>query len=399
MVEHRVLVSFSENIDAFSKNLLTRQISTFLRFSGLSFSNKEMKKSIILIDAEDPIKVAEVLSKMPGVDYTAVVETTSSNYEDVVESIVRAGMKLIYPNETFSIRVDIKDSLPYLSRDIEFATCARIIGELGEKNVRLDKKNPSKVIYAKIEDGIACIFYYKYDGAGGMPVGSQGKALCLLLGDNNSSVASWMMARQGIFPYLLFFDIRPYVDHSYVKRVITVATLLREFLPIRRYNLISLKIGFIIESLKQICSSEVLPFMYKRMVIRIACSYANKIGINAIVIGESLGKSSLQTFEDYFGISSKYDKQILFPLIGLSEKEILDYSKRIGFFKFAKENEGELKILSTKQNRRAIMEAESKLEIDRLVEEALGKAVSIDLKSGFDDLHKILNDYFSQELE
>jgi len=397
--EHRVLVSFSENIDASSKNLLARQISTFLRFSGLNFSNKEMKKSIILIDAEDSIKVAEALSKMPGVDYTAVVETTSSNYEEVVESIVRAGMKLIYPDETFAIRVDIKGSLPYLSRDIEFATCARIIGELGEKNVRLDKKNPSKVIYAKIEDEIACMFYYKYDGAGGMPVGSQGKALCLLLGDNNSSVASWMMARQGIFPYLLFFDTRPYVDHSYVKRVITIATLLREFLPIRRYNLIALKIGFIIESLKQICSSEVLPFVFNRMVMRITCAYADKIGISAIVIGDSLDKSNLQTLIDYFEISSKYNKQILFPLIGLSKKEILDYSKRIGIFKFTKESEGELKIISSKQNRRAIMEAESKLEIDRLVEEALSKAVSINLKNGFDDLHKILNDYFSRELE
>ena len=399
MGEHRVLVSFSENIDASSKDLLGKQISKLLKFSGLNFSNKEMKKSIVLIDAEDPIKVAEVLSNIPGVDYTAVVETTSSNYEDVVESMVRAGMKLIYPNETFSIRVDIKGSLPYLSRDIEFATCARIIGELGKKNVRLDKKNPSKVIYAKIEDEIACIFYYKYDGPGGMPVGSKGKALCPLLGDSSSSVSSWMMARQGIFPYLVFFDIRPCFDHSYVKRVITIATLLREFLPVRRYSLISLKIGFIIESLKQICSSEVLPSIYNRMIMRITCAYADKIGISAIVIGESLDKISFQTLKDYFEISSKYDKQILFPLIGLSKKEILDYSKRIGIFKFTKESEGELKILPNKPNRRAIMEAESKLEIDRLVEEALIKAVSIDLKSGFDDLHKILNDYFSQELE
>ncbi|MCP8307190.1 MAG: hypothetical protein H3Z53_08485 [archaeon] len=357
-----------------------------------------MKKNIILIDAEDPIKVAEVLSNIPGVDYTAVVETTSSNYEDVVESIVRAGMKLIYPDETFAIRVDIKGSLPYLSRDIEFATCARIMGELGEKNVRQDKKNPSKVIYVKIEDDVACIFYYKYDGPGGMPVGSQGKALCLLLGDSNSAVASWMIARQGIFPYLLFFDIRPYVDHSYVKRAITIATLLREFLPVKRYNLIALKIGFIIDSLKQICSSKVLPFLLNRMVMRIACAYADKIGMSTIVIGESLDKSSFQTLKDSFEISSKHNKEILFPLIGLSNKEIIDYSKRIGIFKFAKE-EGELKRLSTKPNRRAIIEAESKLEIDRIVEEALSKDISIDLKGGFDDVHKILNSYFFQKFK
>ncbi|MGQ9469471.1 MAG: THUMP domain-containing protein [Nitrososphaerales archaeon] len=397
MKKHRVLVSFSESVDASSKNLLARQISTLLRFSGLKFSNKETKKNIILINAEDPVEVAEALSKVPGVDYTAVVETTSSNYEDVVESIVRAGMKLIYPGETFAITVDIEGSLPYLSRDIEFATCARIIGELGKKNVRVNKKKPLKVIYAKIEDEIACIFYYKYDGPGGMPVGSKGRALCVLLGDNNSAVASWMMARQGIFPHLLFFDIRPYINHSYVKRVIAIATLLREFLPIRKYYLIALKIGFIIESLKQICSSKILPFLLNRMVIRITCAYADKIGMSTIVVGESLDKGSLQTIRDSFEISSKYNKQILFPLIGLSKKEVLDHSKRIGTFKFAKEREEESKRLSNRLNRGAIMEAESKLEIDRLVEEALSKAILVDLKSGFDDLHNILDDYFSQE--
>jgi thiamine biosynthesis protein ThiI len=365
-----------------------------LKFSGLKYTDKEVRKSLILIDAEDPIKVAEALSKMPGVDYTAVVETTSSNYEDVVESVSRAGVKLIYPDETFAVRVDLKGSLPYLSRDIEFAACASIIGELGKKNVRQDKKNPSKVIYVKIDDGIACIFYYKYEGPGGKPVGSQGKALCPLSGDNNSAVASWLMARQGILPYLIFFDTRPYFDHSYSKRAITMATLLREFLPVRQYHLTALKMGLIIDSLKQICSSEILPFLLNRMVMHISCSYADRIGVNAIVIGERFEKGSFQTLTDLYEISSKYNKQILSPLIGLSKKEILDYSKRIGTFRFAKESEGESKRPPTEPSKNAITDAESKIEIDRLVEEVLSKAISVDLKRGFDDVHDILNNYF-----
>ncbi|MGB9660110.1 MAG: hypothetical protein ACPLY9_06325 [Nitrososphaerales archaeon] len=393
-MEYKVLVSLSESVDAPSKNLLSRQISTLLRLSRLDFSKKEVKKKIILIDTKDPVNVSEIISKIPGVDYTAVVETTSSNYEDVVESIVRAGIKLIYPDETFDVRVDIEGSLPYLSRDLEFATCARIIGELSDKNVRQDKNDPSKVIYAKIEDDLACIFYYKYDGPGGMPVGSRGKALCPLLGASDA-VASWMMARQGFFPYLLFFDASPYFDHSYVKRVLTIATILREFLPVRRYSLVTLKTDFIIERLKRICSPEVLPSVYNRMVIRIACAYANKIGISAIVIGESLEKSSFQTIRDSFEISSKYDRQILFPLIGLSRKEIINYSKRIGIFRFTKG----LEKVTIEPNKRNIIEVERKLEIEKLIEEALSKVVLIDLKRGFDDLHSILNHYSSQKFK
>jgi thiamine biosynthesis protein ThiI len=394
LAEYKVLVSLSESVDAPSKNLLSKQISTLLRLSELDFSKKEVKKKIILVDTKDPVNISETISKIPGVDYTAVVETTSSNYEDVVESIVKAGIKLIYPDETFDVRVDIEGSLPYLNRDVEFATCARIIGELSDKNVRQDKDNPSKVIYAKIEDDLACIFYYKYDGTGGMPVGSRGKALCPLLGASDA-VASWMMARQGFFPYLLFFDASPYFDHSYAKRVLTIATILREFLPVRRYSLITLKTDFIIESLKRICSPEVLPSVYNRMVIRIACAYANKIGISAIVIGESLEKSSFQTIRDSFEISSKYDKQILFPLIGLSRKEIINYSKRIGIFRFAKG----LEKVTIEPNKRTIIEVERKLEIEKIVEEALSKVVLIDLKRGFDDIHSILNHYSSQKFK
>lgn len=358
-----------------------------------------MKKDIILIDAEDPVKVADVLSKIPGVDYTSVVETTSSNYEDVVESVSRAGVKLIYPDETFAVRVDAKGSLPYLGRDIEFATCARIIGELGKKNVKHDKKNPSKVIYVKIEDEIACIFYYKYEGFGGKPLGSQGKALCLLSGDNSSAVASWMMIRQGIFPHLLFLDARPYVDHSYVKKAITLATLLREFLPVRRCHLIALKMGFIVDSLEQICSSEILPVLLNRMVTRISCSYADRIGTSNIIVGESFDRSSFQTLADLFEISSKYNKQILYPLIGLSKKEIMDYSEKIGASEFAKERDDQLQKPSTEPNGRAVIEAENRLEIDRLVEKALNNAVVIDLKRGLDDVHSILNNYFSQKFK
>jgi len=390
-------VSLSKSVDISSKNLLARQITTMLRFSGLDFSSEEIKKSIILIKSKDPVNVAEAVSRIPGVDYTAIVESVSSNYEDVVNSIVKAGVKLIYPGETFNVKVNVKSSLPYLSRDIEFATCAKIVGELGEKNVRLDKKNPSKTIYAEVEDEIAYIFYYKYDGPGGVPVGSKGKALCVLFGDNNSAVSSWLMIRQGIFPHFLFFDAIPYFDHSNVKRIITIATLLREFLPVRRYSITALRIGSIIKKLRQVCSSEILPYVLNRMTMRITSAYANKIGVSIIAIGESLEKSNLQTIKDLIEISSNYNKQILFPLIGLNEKEIINYSKKIGIFKFAKEKK--LEMGSTKIDRKAIIMVESKLEIDKLVEEVLSKAILINLDKGFDDIHNILNNYFSQKLE
>jgi thiamine biosynthesis protein ThiI len=363
----------------------------------LESSSIEIKKDAILVDAKDPVKVAEVLSKIPGVDYTAVVEVVSSRYEDVVEAMARAGIRLIYPRETFSIRADISGSLPYRSRDIEFATASRLIGELGRKGVKHSKKS-AKVIYAKIDKEMACTFYYKYDGPGGRPVGSQGRALCLISGDKDSAVATWMMARQGILPSLLFFDIGPYVSHPYVKRAISIATFLREFLPFRRCYLTALKIGSVIDSLKQSCSNEVLPFVLRRMVMRIACAYADRIDVNSVVSGESISKDGFQDLLDLLEASSKYGKYVLFPLVGLSVQEIMDCSKRMGIPEFTYENERWLKVSPQLYDKRAIMEAENGLEIDRLIKEALSKTIMIDLKGGFNDIHTILDHYFSSRV-
>ncbi|MCP8323423.1 MAG: THUMP domain-containing protein [Candidatus Methylarchaceae archaeon HK02M2] len=392
MQEYKVLVSFSDDNYDDSLSRLKHQISTSLELSELEFSNMVTRKGIILLNAEDPVRVADVLSKILGVDYTAVVKIVPSKYDDVIEAITRSGLKLIYPNETFTVRVELKGTLPYSSRDIEFATCARLIGELGEKGVRQDKKDPLKVIYARIEDETACIFFYKYDGPGGIPVGSKGKALCLLSDDNYSAVATWIMARQGIFPYILFFDTRPYVNQSCVRRTITVATLIREFLPVKKYDLIVMKIGFIINHLKKVCPPEYdknMPFLFKRIIMHIACVYADKVGIDTIVSGENLGQSTLNTFMNSFKITSIYDKQVLFPLIGLIDQEIVDYSKKIGVINFTKESQRDL----TKLDEKVMIEVESKLKIKELIDEALSNVVLIDLKNGFNDLHEILNNY------
>ncbi|MGQ9719428.1 MAG: hypothetical protein ACUVWK_06305 [Nitrososphaerales archaeon] len=393
MNEHRVLVSFSEDLDGASKNRLTRHVSTILNVSGLGSSSREIKKDAILIDAKDPVKVAEVLSKIPGVDYTAVVEVVSPSYEDVVEAMARAGIRLIYPRETFSIRADISGSLPYRSRDIEFATASRLIGELGGKGVRHSKKS-AKVIYAKIDKEMACTFYYKYDGPGGRPVASQGRALCLISGDKDSAVATWMMARQGILPSILFFDMRPYVGHSDVKRAITIATIIREFLPFRRCHLTALKTASLIDSLKQSCSNEVLPFVLRRMVVRIACAYADRIDVGSVVSGESISKDGFQGLLDLLEVSSKYGKRVLFPLVGLDDQDIMNCSRRMGIPEFTYENEGWLKVSSQAYDIRAVTEAENGLEIDRLIKQALSRTIRIDLKRGFDDIHAILDHYF-----
>ena len=228
---------------------------------------------------------------------------------------------------------------------------------------------------------------------GGRPVGSSGKALCLFSEDYCNAVATWLMMSKGIFPHILFFDARPYSTNFEIRQAITMATILREFLPIEQYNIISIKIRPLIEYLEQNYSSEILPNILDKIMLKIACIYADSIGINMIVSGENIAQKDTQSYKILLDILIEYDKYGLFPLIGLNNKEISEYSKTIGFFDYISVDKKDVKKILNELDRKLILSLKSD-KVNELINSALNNIELINLKDGYNDLHEILNDFF-----
>lgn len=401
MGKRKVLVSIPENEKVYNSTSypsmkLKHQILNLLRFKNIPFSGLQTRNSAFLISTTDPLEVCEALSRVPGVEYSAVVEMTTTDFDEVVKDIVSMGMTLIYPDEPFFVKVDIIGSLPYCSKDVEFAAESKLIGEIRRSKARIRKRNSSITLYARIEEDAAFVFYYRYEGLGGKPVGSAREALCVVSHNYESAVSAWIMTRQGVLVRLFLFDERPDIKYSQIVGAIKAATVVREFIPIRKYMLITLDSNPIFEELKKVCNGPLLPFIYERIKVRIVCSYANKVNLKTIIDSQS----DLQVLENINEVSSSYGKQFLFPLIGLNTGEIVDYAKKIDVLNFSG-TETKVHRNTTRSLKKAdwkeIEILEAKLNVPRIVEDALKRVRSVDLRSGCEDIHEILNDYFRKD--
>ena len=108
------------------------QVLEYLKIKGIIWSKREIKHHIMLVDTDNMVEAAQIATKIPGIKYSAIVESTPSTFDDIVDKIAKVGKILIEPRETFTVKADLVNPLSFSSRDIEFAASARIIGESSE---------------------------------------------------------------------------------------------------------------------------------------------------------------------------------------------------------------------------------------------------------------------------
>jgi adenylyl- and sulfurtransferase ThiI len=396
---NKLLLSFSElnPNDPNREDTLTKyynQVLEYLKIKGIIWSKREIKHHLMLVDTDKMVEAAQIATKIPGVKYSAIVESTLPTFDDIVDKIAKVGKILIEPRETFTIKADLENPLSFSSRDIEFAASARIIGESSEM-IKPNKKIPSKTIYVKVLDDLAFVFYYKYTGLGGWPMGYKGKALFMMQGDAYDALSVWMMLRQGIFPHMLLFDTRPFTKQSDMTGAIKIISYLREFLPIKNYIMPVIKSRYLFKHLKN-SPQRLIPTLFERMLLRIATSYAETMNINSIISGKTI-KNDLRWIEDILGLSSSLGKRMFFPLIGLDPQEIKICFEKMGLLSLStRMNKFPESLYLKEDDYNDILKIEKRLNIQGLIEEGLKHPISLNLRTGYEDLHTILDDYYSK---
>jgi tRNA uracil 4-sulfurtransferase len=176
------------------------------------------------------------------------------------------------------------------------------------------------------EDG-AYLFSERVPGPGGMPYGSEGKALAMFSGGIDSPVAAWMMARRGAAVELLFINpLGPALE----SRVSAVFKSLEPWLPGARLHVVDAKEE--IDGISTAITEGERQTVYKRFMYRVAAVVARELACAGIVTGESLGQVSSQTLQSLSVINGSVDFPVFRPLIGMDKDEIVELAKRIGTF-------------------------------------------------------------------
>ena len=205
-------------------------------------------------------------------------------------------------------------------------------GELHEAfpHLKVDVHHPEVTIHLEVRDFAAYVHADPEPGAGGLPVGINGRAVSLLSGGIDSPVASWMIAKRGVALEMVHFFSYPYTSPEARDKVIELARLLTPWCG--RLTVHVVPFTAIQEELRRACPPELFTVLMRRFMMRIAREVARRCGARALVTGECLGQVASQTMEAMRCTGAVADLPILRPCIGLDKEEIIQTARKIGTF-------------------------------------------------------------------
>ena len=202
-------------------------------------------------------------------------------------------------------------------------------GELDEAypNLIVDVHHPKLTVHVEIRDYAAFVYADAVPGAGGLPVGINGRAVSLLSGGIDSPVSSYMIAKRGVALEMVHFFSYPYTSPEAKEKVLELARLLVPYCG----HLVVHVVPFtaIQEELRRSCPEELFTIIMRRFMMRISEAVAERIGAKCLVTGECLGQVASQTMEALNCTGSVVHMPVLRPCIGMDKEEIVQISRRI----------------------------------------------------------------------
>ncbi len=200
-------------------------------------------------------------------------------------------------------------------------------------HLRVDVKNPEVTVMIEIRDNSAILHGLREKGAGGIPVGSEGKAMLLLSGGIDSPVAGHMTAKRGVQLEAVYFETPPYTSEAAREKVISLAKKLSEYTGMIRLHCVSLT--EVQEMLASTCEERLFTLLLRRFMMRTAEQIARRSGANALITGESLGQVASQTLLSMVVTDQAASMPVFRPCIGLDKEEIVVRSRQIGTFEIS----------------------------------------------------------------
>ena len=203
-------------------------------------------------------------------------------------------------------------------------------GRLAETHpsCRVDVHNPAYTVYVEVRDLAAYVHGPAVPGAGGLPTGVGGRAMCLLSGGIDSPVAAYMMAKRGVEIECVHFFSYPYTSELAKNKVLELARLVTRYCGRMTVNVVSFT--QIQEAIRDNCPEEFFTLIMRRFMMEISQRIGQEHGCEALITGENLGQVASQTMQAMAVTGAVVDIPIFMPLVGMDKEEIVTIARKIG---------------------------------------------------------------------
>ncbi len=285
--------------------------------------------------------------------------------EEIVQAVKTLACQTLGSVDSFKIEARRSDKrFPLTSPQICELCGGAVLDVCPELHV--DVHSPQAVIRVEIRDYAAYVHTAQEKGAGGMPVGSNGKGLLLLSGGIDSPVAGYMMCKRGVKVEALHFSAFPYTSERALQKVKELARILAEYESEVVFHNVS--VTKIQEQLRKNCNEDYFTLLLRRFMMKLAEMVAQRNGCKALITGESVGQVASQTMEALCVTDSVVNMPVFRPCIGMDKEEIVTVARKIDTYETSTLPYEDCCTVFTPRHPRTKPELEKVLNEERLVD-------------------------------
>ena len=311
------------------EDALVRQIRFALKDVDGQF-DVHKSQARIYVDCEgdyDYEDTVEHLKRVFGiVGICPVVRMEDQGFEKLKEDVV-SYMDEMYLDKNLTFKVEARrarKTYPKTSMEINCDLGEVILEAFPETKV--DVHHPDVLLRVEVRQKIN-LFSQMIPGPGGMPIGTNGKAMLLLSGGIDSPVAGYMIAKRGVKIDAVYFHAPPYTSERAKQKVVDLANLVARYAgPIMLHVVNFTDIQLYIYDK---CPHEELTIIMRRYMMRIAQTIAEQNGAIALITGESIGQVASQTLQSLAATNEVCTMPVFRPVIGFDKQEIVEIAEKI----------------------------------------------------------------------
>lgn len=358
------------------ENKLIKNIKNILKPIGKFDVYKEYGRIYVNLEDYDYEEVVEEVRKVFGIVGVCPAIRAEKDYKKLKElalEMLEEKIEQGYKSFKVESRRGDKD-FELTSQEMSLDIGGYLLSQVKDR-IKVDVRNPEVKIKCELRQNHVMVYSDTIPGYGGLPLGTNGRAMSLLSGGIDSPVASWMVAKRGMELECIHFHSYPFTSEKSQEKVKDLATILAKYcsrVRLHKVNMLEIQ-----KAIGLKCREEEMTIISRRFMMQIAQRVAESRNCDALVTGESIGQVASQTIQGLTCTNASVIMPVFRPLIAMDKTEIIEIAQKIGTFETSILPEEDCctvfspKKPVTKPKLDKIEKSESSLDIEMLIQEAI----------------------------
>lgn len=331
MIYDQILVRYGEiSTKGRNRNLFVEKLRKNVQYVLRDFPNIKIKanrdRMYVLLNGEDLEKISERLQHVFGIQSFSPVIRVQKDIEKIKENALNLFQKLNAQGKTFKVQTRRADKeFPLHSGELNHILGSHLLQNIDDLSV--DVHHPNLELKVEIRKDAVYLTCEMIKGAGGLPVGSSGKAMLMLSGGIDSPVAGHLAMKRGLSIEGVHFYSPPFTSERSKQKVIDLSKKLARVSG--QFTLHIVPFTELQQLIYEKVHENYAMTIMRRMMLRITDEIRKKQEGLAIVTGESLGQVASQTLDSMYAINEVTNTPVIRPLVTVDKNDIIRIAEEI----------------------------------------------------------------------